>query len=134
MAVALPALVAVVPGPRHSARADGRITAIATDTILPRKMIVLGDSIFHGRVAGGRCFVCHGPKGKGTPGIAPDLTDAKWLHGDGTYGFIINLVDTGVPKPMAAAVPMPAMGGAPLSMAQVLAVSAFVYSLNNTAQ
>ena len=132
LAVVVPALVAMGSGSIHSAPAAGGLAPAAADTILPPKMIALGDSIFHGRVDGGRCFTCHGSSARGTPGIAPDLTDARWLHGDGTYGFIITVVANGVPKPMHAAAPMPPDGGAKLSMAQVLAVSAFVYSLSDT--
>ena len=134
IAVLFPALVAVVPVGRPFGQATARVAAVAADTILPPQMIALGDSIFHGRAGGGLCFTCHGVNAKGTPGLAPDLTDAKWLHGDGTYGFIIGLVTNGVPTPMAAASPMPPKGGARLSEAQVVAVSAFVYTLNRAAR
>ena len=99
------------------------------DTTFPPAVIALGDSIFHGKAAGGICFTCHGPTAKGTPGLAPDLTDGTWLHGDGSYAFIARTVTTGVPKPMQAAAPMLPKGGAALSDAQVRAVAAYVYSL-----
>jgi mono/diheme cytochrome c family protein len=91
--------------------------------------IALGDSIFHGKVGGGLCFTCHQPNAKGLPGIAPDLTDDKWLHGDGSYDFIVKTVMNGVPKPKQAVAPMLPKGGANLSDAQVRAVAAYVYSL-----
>ena len=94
-------------------------------------LIALGDSVFHGKVAGGMCFGCHGVDGKGTPGLAPDLTGGKWLHGDGSYGFIIRIVQVGVPKPKAAAAPMPPMGGSKLALAEVRAVAAYVFSLSH---
>jgi mono/diheme cytochrome c family protein len=94
-------------------------------------LIALGDSVFHGKVAGGLCFGCHGVDGKGTPGLAPDLTSGKWLHGDGSYGFIIRIVQVGVPKPKAAAAPMLPMGGSKLGLAEVRAVAAYVYSLSH---
>jgi mono/diheme cytochrome c family protein len=94
-------------------------------------LIALGDSVFHGKVAGGMCFGCHGVDGKGTPGLAPDLTSGKWLHGDGSYGFIIRIVQVGVPKPKAAAAPMPPMGGSKLALAEVRAVAAYVFSLSH---
>ena len=116
---------------RQAAPAHAMPAALA-DTTLPPAQIALGDSIFHGRVAGGMCFTCHGPTGKGTPGLAPDLTDAKWLHGDGNYGFIVALVNAGVPKPVErVAAPMLPQGGAKLTPDQVRAVAAYVYSLRN---
>jgi mono/diheme cytochrome c family protein len=94
-------------------------------------MIALGDSVFHGRAGGGTCAVCHGQDAKGTAGLAPDLTDAKWLNGDGSYGFIVGLVKTGVPNPKESPAPMPPMGGVTLTPEQVRAVAAYVYSLSH---
>lgn len=113
-----------VPSPRAA-------PAAAADTTFSPATLALGDSIFHGRAAGGMCFTCHGPAAKGTPGLAPDLTDAQWLHGDGSYAFIVKTVTNGVPKPIQAMAPMPPKGGAKLTPDQVAAVAAFVYSLRN---
>ena len=93
-------------------------------------MIALGDSIFHGQVAGGTCQTCHGPDAKGTQ-LAPNLTDNQWLNGDGSYQFIVNTVTNGVPNPKQHPRPMPPMGGAQLTPAQVRAVAAYVYSLSH---
>ena len=92
--------------------------------------VALGDSIFHGQTAGGTCFTCHGQDAKGTA-LAPDLSDKTWIDGDGTYNYIVQRVTTGVPQPKEHPAPMPPMGGASLSQAQVRAVSAYVYSLSN---
>ena len=101
------------------------------DSITPA-MIALGDSVFHGKIGGGvTCNVCHGQDAKGTPGLAPDLTDTKWLHGDGSYAFIVNLVQQGVPSPKESPAPMPPMGGMKLTPEQVRAVAAYVYSLSH---
>jgi mono/diheme cytochrome c family protein len=94
------------------------------------KLIALGDSIFHGKVAGGTCQTCHGADAKGTA-LAPNLTDNQWLNGDGSYQFIVNTVTTGVPKPKQHPAPMPPKGGAPLTPDQVKAVAAYVYSLSH---
>ncbi len=107
--------------------------ASPADTTFPPAMIARGDSIFHGRLAGGMCYACHGPTAKGTPGLAPDLTDGQWLHGDGSYAFIEKTVTAGVPKPKQSAAPMPPKGGANLSPDQVRAVAAYVYSLRRAA-
>lgn len=92
--------------------------------------IAQGKAIFEGKQAGALCFTCHGMNAKGTPGLAPDLTDAKWLHGDGSMAFLQQLITAGVPKPKEAAAPMPPMGGANLKTDQVQAVAAYVFSLS----
>lgn len=102
-------------------------TRVAADTT--QAEIALGDSIFHGKAAGGICFTCHQANAKGLPGLAPDLTDRKWLHGDGSLAFIATIVEKGVPKPKEAAAPMVPFGGAKLTPAQVRAVAAYVHSL-----
>jgi mono/diheme cytochrome c family protein len=94
------------------------------------QLIALGDSIFHGQVAGGTCTACHGPDAKGTA-VAPDLTDNQWINGDGSYQFIVNTITNGVPKPKQHPAPMPPKGGAPLNDEQVKAVAAYVYSLSH---
>lgn len=92
------------------------------------QLVALGDSIFHGLAAGGTCATCHGQGATGGP-IAPSLADAEWLHGDGSFDFIVNTVRSGVPAPKKFPAAMPPMGGAPLSPDQVQAVSAYVHSL-----
>ena len=101
----------------------------AADSITPAQK-ALGDSVFHGKAAGGTCAVCHGQDAKGTPGLAPDLTHGKWLHGDGSYAFIVSIVAKGVANPKEAAAPMPPMGGATLTPEQLHAVAGYVYSLS----
>lgn len=102
------------------------------DSAITPAMVAQGDSIFHGKAAGGICFSCHGPNAKGIKGLAPDLTDAKWLHGDGSFQFLQTIIEKGVPKPKENAAPMPAKGGAPLSPAQVRALAAYVLSLRTS--
>lgn len=92
------------------------------------QLIALGDSIFHGQVGGGTCYVCHGQDAKGS-GVGPNLTDAEWLNTDGTLEGITNVIQTGVPTPKQAPAPMPPMGGASLTPEQVKAVAAYVHSL-----
>lgn len=95
------------------------------------QMVALGDSIFHGQAGGGTCFTCHGADANGTP-LAPSLADDKWLTGDGSYSFIQQRVNTGMPTPTAPySAPMPPKGGANLSDAQVKAVSAYVYAISH---
>ncbi len=87
--------------------------------------VTAGQQIF---TSTGNCYTCHGPDGKGTA-LAPNLTDAEWLNIDGTFAAIQQNVKTGVPTPKEHPAPMPAMGGATLSDAQIRQVSAYVWSL-----
>ncbi len=93
-------------------------------------IVALGDSIFHGLAGGAACFVCHGQDAKGTPGLAPNLTDGTWLHGDGSYWSILLLIQRGIADPKEGSAPMPPMGGAQLSPEQLHAVAAYVYALS----
>jgi mono/diheme cytochrome c family protein len=86
-----------------------------------------GRAIFLGK---GNCWTCHGREAKGTP-LGPDLTDAEWLNADGSLDSIRVIVQRGVPKPQRYPGPMPAMGGARLSPAEIEAVAAYVFSLTN---
>jgi hypothetical protein len=92
--------------------------------------VALGERIYHGQVASAPCEGCHGTDGKGTPN-GPDLTTSKWLWGDGSLASIKHIVAAGVPKPKQFGTPMPPMGGADLSDAQVSAVSAYVWALSH---
>jgi len=103
----------------------------ASASSITPQMVALGDSIFHGQAAGGTCQTCHGPNAKGTP-LAPDLTDNKWITGDGSYQFILNTDTHGVPNPTPPyTAPMPPGGGASLSPDQLKSVAAYVYSLSH---
>lgn len=94
-------------------------------------MVSLGDSVFHGKVGGALCYVCHGPAGKGVTGLGPSLVDKEWLHGDGGLPFITKLVTEGVAKPKKLPAPMPPKGGGNLTEAQIKAAAAYVYSLTH---
>jgi glucose/arabinose dehydrogenase/mono/diheme cytochrome c family protein len=95
-------------------------------------MIALGDSVYHGQVAGATCAGCHGSNAKGTP-LAPDLTDSQWIWGNGSLASITKTIREGVPVPKQHTGVMPPMGGTQLTPAQVAAVVAYVYSLSHPA-
>jgi mono/diheme cytochrome c family protein len=121
-------------GTGDTSAADTATTGgMTTDTAAPGavtpQLIALGDSIFKGTAAGGICFTCHGPDAKGTT-LAPDLTDATWINGDGSLQFIASTVRQGVTQPKQFPAPMPPFGQA-LTAEQVNAVSAYVYSLTH---
>ncbi len=89
--------------------------------------IAKGDTIFHKT---GLCYACHGSNAEGT--VGPNLTDAEWIHGDGSYDMIVATVTSGVPKEKAkGGIPMPPKGGSSISEDDVKAVAAYVYSLSH---
>ncbi len=93
------------------------------------KQVALGSEIFQGKAAGGTCAGCHGSNAEGSP-LAPSLVTSNWLWGNGSLQSIESIVETGVPQPKEYRDPMPPMGGAELSPAQIQAVSAYVWALN----
>jgi cbb3-type cytochrome c oxidase subunit III len=89
--------------------------------------IAKGDTIFHQT---GLCYACHGSNAEGA--VGPNLTDAEWIHGDGSYDFIVATVTAGVPKEKAkSGIMMPPKGGSTISDEDVKAVAAYVYSLSH---
>jgi glucose/arabinose dehydrogenase len=95
-----------------------------------REAVELGDRIFHGQVAAGTCAGCHGAAGTGTA-LGPNLTSGKWHWSDGSLSGIEGTVLRGVPGPREYRSPMPPMGGAQLTQAQVAAVAAYVWALGH---
>ncbi len=89
--------------------------------------IAQGDTIFH---KSGMCYACHGSNAEGA--VGPNLTDAEWLHGDGSYDMIVATVTAGVPADKAKkGIPMPPKGGSSITDDQVKAVAAYIYSLSH---
>jgi len=94
------------------------------------QMLALGDSLYHGLIGATSCQACHGADGKQAT-VAPDLTDAEWLHSDGSWEGIHNTLKSGVMAPKQFSSIMPPYGGAPLKLDQSRAVTAYVYSLSH---
>lgn len=107
--------------------ADGR------DSI-PAEVVALGKRIFEGKTGGALCVTCHAVNAKGITGLGPNLTDATWLHGDGSRAFIEQLIKAGVMKPKVSAAVMPPMGGASLEPEQIKAVAAYVYTMSRASK
>jgi mono/diheme cytochrome c family protein len=94
------------------------------------QMLALGDSLFHGLIGATSCQACHGADAKqGT--VAPVLTDAEWLHSDGSWEGIHTTVKSGVMAPKQFTSIMPPFGGAPLTLVQSRSVAAYVYKLSH---
>ena len=90
--------------------------------------VALGERIFRG-AKGGTCAGCHGANAKGTP-LGPNLTDGKWIWGDGSVTSISEIIAKGVPNPKDYRSGMPPMGGAQLMPTDVLALADYVWALN----
>lgn len=120
-----PPLAIALPdeGEEAGAAADQEVTLAPGVT---RAQFDEGRGIFTG--AGG-CQACHGPAAQGTQ-LAPDLTDAEWLHVPGPeVAALAEVIRTGVPQPRQYPAPMPPMGGASLTPDQVRAVAGYVASI-----
>ena len=116
--------IALTLGAPASAQEPGTLPAGVTPG-----MVEAGKKVFAGP---GLCTACHGPQAKGVKGLGPNLTDADWLHSDGTYEALVAQITAGVPSSKSTTgVAMPPKGGAPLSAEQVRAVAAYVWSLSH---
>ena len=113
-------LALVIPGrPLLAQAADSLPEGVTAE------MVAKGKKVFGGP---GLCMACHGPQGKGMTG--PDLTDATWLHFDGSYEAIVKIVTGGIDdKESKTGVIMPPKGGSGISDDDVKAVAAYVWSL-----
>lgn len=117
-AVLLLALTAVLGSRTALAQAPAAVTPA---------LIAQGDSIFHSK---GNCYACHGANAQGA--VGPNLTDAEWIHSDGSYDAIVKQVTTGVPQNESkSGIMMPPKGGSSITDDEVKAVAAYVYSLSH---
>lgn len=91
-------------------------------------MVALGLRIYSGQ--GATCVGCHGADASGTQ-LGPDLTDTKWLWGDGSLASIRKSIADGVLEPKEYRAPMPASGGAQLSEDEVSALAAYIWGLSH---
>ncbi len=94
------------------------------------QMLAQGDSLFHGLIGATSCQACHGADAKQAT-VAPDLTDAEWLHSDGSWEGIYKTVQAGVSAPKKFTSMMPADGGIPMTDEHRRAVTAYVYKLGH---
>ena len=105
----------------------GRPALAQTPAGVTPAAIALGDSLFHSK---GNCYACHGANAQGA--VGPNLTDAEWLHSDGSYEAIVKQITTGVTaEESKSKIPMPPKGGSQITDDEVKAVAAYVYSLSH---
>ena len=56
--------------------------------------IAWGEALFRGPA---NCSRCHGDRGRGS-GYGPDLADAIWWHGPGSFEWLVKEVMHGIPE------------------------------------
>jgi mono/diheme cytochrome c family protein len=90
--------------------------------------IAWGRQLFHGSA---NCASCHGEAAQGTPD-GPALTGALWLHGPGTYEWLVEQVKRGIPAHETwTRKPMPMRGWSNMPDEDVAAVAAYVWSITH---
>ena len=115
-------LGAAVPG--VSAHAQAKLPAGVT-----QEMVDKGKAIFAGA---GNCYACQGQNAQGMLGPTTNLTDATWVHSDGSYPKIAEYIISGVTKEQSkSGIPMPPRGGSKITDDEVNLVAAYVYSLSH---
>lgn len=122
-------VVEELPLPEELAIADpvaGPAEVVDLPDGVTQEMVTAGQTLFGG---GGLCFACHGANGTGGP-LAPAVNDSDWLHVDGSYESIVQLITDGVASPIQYAAAMPPRGGAQITDEQVREVAAYVYSIS----
>jgi mono/diheme cytochrome c family protein len=118
-----------LPMPEEIAVADpaaGEAVVVDLPEGVTQEMVAAGQTLFGGA---GLCFACHGANGTGGP-LAPALNDSDWLHIDGDYDAIVQLINAGVPAPIQYPAAMAPRGGAQITDDQVREVAAYVYSIS----
>lgn len=94
-----------------------------------QEMVQEGKQLFTGA---GLCSVCHGNDATGMPGLGADLTDDEWIHGDGSYEFLVENIKNGVTAAESTSgTAMPPKGGSSITDEQVRAVAAYVWTLSH---
>ena len=110
-----------------AAALGGRPAVAQAPAAVTPAAIALGDSLFHSK---GNCYACHGANAEGA--VGPNLTDAEWIHSDGSYDAIVKQITTGVTaEESKSKIPMPPKGGSQITDDEVKAVAAYVYSISH---
>ena len=114
LGASVPATAQVNPRPRPAGVTDSSIA--------------WGRQLFHGSA---NCASCHGRDGWGT-NDGPPLTGALWLHGPGTYEWLVAQIKQGIPAHETwTGKPMPMRGWSNMPDEDVRAVAAYVWSITH---
>ena len=90
--------------------------------------IAWGQALFQGPA---NCSRCHGRTGRGSA-YGPDLADAIWWHGPGSYEWLVREVSHGIPENLTVTgEPMPPRGQAAMNEQDVRAVAAYVWAISH---
>lgn len=108
------------------AQAAPSLASVELPAGVTMEMVEAGDEIFN---SGSICYSCHGAQAAGGA-LAPALNDGDWIHIDGSFDAIAEIITTGVAAPQQFPAPMPAMGGSPLSEDQVRQLAAYIYAIS----
>jgi mono/diheme cytochrome c family protein len=109
-----PAAAQVPPQPRPAGVTDSAIA--------------WGRALFHGSA---NCSACHGREASGSD-VAPPLTGALWLHGPGTYEWLVEQIKSGIPAHHSmSGLAMPMRGWSTMNDDDVRAVAAYVWSITH---
>ena len=103
-----------------SAAATGPTFVLISDS-------VAGASLFRRQ---GKCLACHGPAGSGLQGLGANLQDAEWLHGDGSFAFLVRTIRDGIARPAVGQIAMPA-SATTLTPEEIHRIAAYVYTLSH---
>jgi mono/diheme cytochrome c family protein len=115
-------LVLVAGGARAQVNPEPRPAAV-TDSA-----VAWGKALFHGSA---NCSACHGVEGSGTD-VGPPLTGGLWLHGPGTYEWLVDQIRRGIPAHSSmSGLAMPMRGWSLMSDYDVSAVAAYVWSITH---
>ena len=77
------------------------------------------------------CVTCHGADAKGKPGMTADMTDSAWKFAQaGTFEALVKVIKEGLTTAQTKAMPMPAAAARELTDAQVEALAAYTWSIN----
>jgi len=94
------------------------------------EMIAAGQQLFTGA---GLCFACHGPEGKGLPGVGANLTDEEWAQSTGAFPELVETILKGVSvEASTTGVMMLPKGGSQLTEEQIRQVASYVWSLSRS--
>jgi len=114
-------LVATIP-------AAAQVSPLTRPEGVTDSSIAWGKQLFHGSA---NCAACHGQEARGTDD-GPALTGALWLHGPGTYEWLVEQIERGIPAHRTwTGKPMPMRGWANMPDDDVRAVAAYVWVITH---
>lgn len=114
----IPGLGAGAAGETPELPADGAPAGVT------QEMVEEGQQLY-----GTVCTACHGAGGAGSP-AGPALNDPEWIHVDGSFDQIVNIIQTGVANPVEFPAMMPPLGGGNFSADEVRSIAAYVFALS----